>query len=96
MHFDLDRRSATLSVGEFADFSIGPRDSVGGHSGLWRAQIGTEWHQQLQRQTQTTSPDAVFEVTIRGAVAHRGWVITLTGRIDQILPAEGVRPRTLR
>lgn len=96
MHFDLDHRSATLSVGEFAEFSIGPRDSVGGHSGLWRAQIGTEWHQQLHLQTRTTSPDAVFEVPIRGAVAHRGWVLTLTGRIDQILPSAGTRPRTLR
>ena len=30
MHFDLDQRTASLSVGEFADFTLGPRDALGG------------------------------------------------------------------
>lgn len=96
MQFDLDRRTAALSVGEFSDFSIGPRESSGGPQGLWRAQLGTQWHQKLHGETRAIHADARFEVPIDGSVAHRGWVITLNGRIDQILPASGRTPEVLR
>ena len=96
MVFDLDRRTASLSVGEFAEFSIGPREGSGGPQGLWRAQIGTHWHQQLHSQTRISHPDAQVEVPVEGRVAHRGWVISLNGRIDQILPATAARPRIFR
>ena len=33
MQFDLEQRSLTLSAGEFADFSLGPRESGGGPQG---------------------------------------------------------------
>ncbi len=86
MQFDLERRTAALSVGEFADFSLGPRDAVGGPQGLWRAQLGTHWHNELQsRATADHGPDATFELPITGRVVHRGWTLTLTGRIDQII-----------
>ena len=48
MDFDLDRRRARLGVGELSDFALGPRDATGGPAGLWRAQLGTHWHRQLQ------------------------------------------------
>ena len=51
MEFSLDHRTASLSVGEFADFSVGPHDTGSGAQGLWRAQLGTQWHQELRRQT---------------------------------------------
>ncbi len=86
MEFDLEQRTARLSVGEFADFTLGPRESLGAPSGLWRAQLGTHWHNQLRAQTSAERSDALFEVPISGRVAHRGWVLTLTGRIDQIVP----------
>jgi DNA excision repair protein ERCC-2 len=88
MEFDLDQRTARLSVGEFSDFTLGPRDSAGGPSGLWRAQLGTHWHQQLRAQTTTENSAALFEVPITGRVVHHGWTLTLTGRIDQIVPAD--------
>ncbi|MBP7143466.1 MAG: helicase [Opitutaceae bacterium] len=96
MDFDLDRRTATLSVGEFSDFQIGPRESSGGPQGLWRARLGTDWHQRLHAQTCATHPEMQPEVTIEGRVAHRGWVITLSGRIDQVFPPSGSSPRLLR
>ena len=89
MEFSLDQRTAALGVGEFAGFIVGPRgdSGVGGAQGIWRAQLGTHWHQQLRAQSADVS-GAQFEVTINGRVFHRGWTLTLNGRIDQILPGD--------
>ncbi len=89
MVFSLEHRTASLSVGEFADFAIGPRSGAGRPSGLWRAQLGTHWHQELRRQLAGEQPEAQFEVAVNGLVFHAGWTITLTGRIDQIVPLPG-------
>ncbi len=92
MDYSLDARTARLSVGEFSDFTLGPRDSSGGQQGLWRAQLGTYWHQQLRAQATTEHAAAAeFEITIEGHIFHRGWTVTLNGRIDQLLR----RPRAL-
>lgn len=88
MDFDLDQRTASLSVGEFASFSTGPRDAGSGMQGVWRAQLGTHWHNELRARTTEEAPAATFEVPIAGGVFHRGWTITLTGRIDQMIRTE--------
>ena len=90
MDFDLDKRTAALSVGEFSDFSLGPRDaSGGGAAGIWRAQLGTHWHNELRAQaTAEHGPAAEFEIAITGQIVHRGWTLTLTGRIDQLIRAD--------
>ena len=85
MDFDLDRRSASLSVGEFAEFTSGPHDAGGGAAGIWRAQLGTHWHQELRARTAAEAPSAAFEVAIAGRIVHAGWTLALTGRIDQLL-----------
>jgi DNA excision repair protein ERCC-2 len=87
MTFDLDQRTVALSVGEFAGFSLGPRESgEGGATGLWRAQLGTHWHNELRARATTEHASAVtFEIPITGRIFHRGWTFTLTGRIDQVL-----------
>ena len=87
MEFSLDQRTAALGVGEFAGFVVGPHDSKGGSQGIWRAQLGTHWHNQLRAQVADV-PAAQFEVVITGQIFHRGWVLTLSGRIDQILPGD--------
>jgi DNA excision repair protein ERCC-2 len=95
MTFDLDQRTAALSVGEFADFSLGPRDALGGPQGVWRAQLGTHWHNELRaRATAEHAAAAEFEIPITGRVFHRGWTLTLTGRIDQLI--RGADAATLR
>jgi Rad3-related DNA helicase len=87
MNFDLEKRIAALSVGEFSDFSLGPREAgSGGGAGIWRAQLGTHWHNELRtRAVAEHAAAAEFEIPITGQIVHRGWTLTLTGRIDQII-----------
>ena len=87
MEFSLDARTARLSVGEFSAFTLGPHAAGSGSSsaGIWRAQLGTHWHRELRAQATATAPATEFEVPIEGRLVHRGWTLTLTGRIDQLL-----------
>jgi len=96
MEFSLENRTARLSVGELADFQIGPRESGDGQQGLWRAQLGTHWHQQLRTQMGAENALALFEIPLTGEVFHRGWRLTLTGRIDQLIPPPLVSGESLR
>jgi len=89
MEFDLDQRTASFSVGEFSNFSVGPHSSGSNfQQGIWRAQLGTQWHNEIRQQVSQERADAEFEITINGQIVHHGWKITLSGRIDQILPAK--------
>jgi len=88
MDFDLDQRTASLSVGEFSAFTTGPRNATGGAAGLWRAQLGTHWHNELRARAVVETPVIEFEVPITGQIFHHGWKLTLTGRIDQLLRAD--------
>jgi hypothetical protein len=86
MQFDLDARSAALSAGEFSSFRLGPSEGGAGNAGLWRAQLGTHWHNELRAQAAVEhGPAAGFEIAISGQIFHRGWTLTLTGRIDQLI-----------
>ncbi len=87
MIFDLDQRTAALGVGEFSGFALGPRESgEAGGGGVWRAQLGTQWHHELRRRaTAEHGAAAEFEIPIAGQIVHRGWQLSLTGRIDQIV-----------
>jgi hypothetical protein len=91
MNFDLPTRTAQLSVGELAEFALGPRESAGGAAGIWRAQLGTHWHREWRVRTEAEGVAAEFEVPVSGTVTHRGWNLTLTGRIDQTVGPEGGR-----
>lgn len=87
MEFDLEQRTASFSVGEFSSFSLGPQSSRSTmQSGIWRAQLGTQWHNELRQQVCSERHDAEFEVTIKGQIVHRGWTLSFHGRIDQLLP----------
>jgi len=92
MEFSLENKSATLSVGEFAGFTLGPQESGGGPQGLWRAQLGQHWHNELRKRTEqectvdgVLRSDVQFEVVISGRLVHRGWTLNLAGRIDQVV-----------
>jgi DNA excision repair protein ERCC-2 len=78
-----------MSVGDLSDFSIGPLGSVGGSGGIWRAQLGTHWHNELRAQVLSEGAEAEFEVPVEGEIARKGWVVALSGRIDQIVRAGG-------
>ncbi len=95
MQFSLENKTASLSVGDFAGFTLGPHESGGGPQGLWRAQLGQHWHNELRTRTEQefTVAGALragvqFEVAIAGSLTHRGWTFALNGRIDQLLPLD--------
>ena len=107
MYFSLDDRTCAMSVGEFAGFTLGPRDAgQGGPSGLWRVQLGQEWHARLRARTEAevaaknhgqTRADAAFEVPLTLPCIHCGWTFKLTGRIDQLVTVfdlRNVRPQS--
>jgi hypothetical protein len=92
MEFSLAQKTASLSVGDFASFTLGPQSAVGGPQGIERAQLGQQWHQTLRRQVEqeftidgTLHADVQFETAISGQLVHRGWTFLLAGRIDQII-----------
>ena len=69
MIFDLDQRTVALSVGEFADFSLGPREGgAGGAAGLWRAQLGTHWHNELRTQAVAEGSTTGLRLTLNSAL----------------------------
>lgn len=74
-----------MSVGEFADFTLGPRDGGEGPAGAWRAQIGTHWHRQLQVQAAAEFGTVEFEVPVEGHLPAGRWTLALSGRIDQLV-----------
>ncbi|MCB1104433.1 MAG: helicase [Opitutaceae bacterium] len=86
MEFELDQRRVVMSVGEFSRFTLGPHDPGEGMQGIWRAQLGTQWHQELRTRVAAENAAASFEAVIEGEFVHQGWRISLTGRIDQIIP----------
>ena len=97
MQLALAERSVTLSVGEFAAFRVGTAAQRTYREGIWRAQLGTVWHEQMRQQTADNLPDARFEVAIEAVYQHRGWTFKLRGRIDQLIETkEGLLLREVK
>ncbi len=87
MHIDAPNRQVTLSVGEFAAFTPYATPGFGGVSAVWRAQLGTEWHQRIQSESDQAGEGMQNEVSISGPLTWRNWTLHLTGRIDQLKSA---------
>ncbi|MBK1878894.1 ATP-dependent DNA helicase [Pelagicoccus mobilis] len=84
MHIDAPNRTVTLSVGEFASFTPYATPGFGGVSAVWRAQLGTEWHQRIQKESAEAGEGMQDEVQISGNLRWRNWTLRLKGRIDQL------------
>lgn len=82
-----DSRRACLNAREFAEFRVGPAATGAGSGmqGLWRAEIGRQWHETLghEHRSATGSPGET-EVSLEGTLSGDGWTLELTGRADQI------------
>lgn len=78
MEIDCPATTVRLSVREFAEFSL----TTGGTGRYrpWRAQLGTAWHQTLQRE----EPATRAEVAINAVWMIRNWRIEFQGRVDQV------------
>ncbi|MBC2605821.1 helicase C-terminal domain-containing protein [Pelagicoccus albus] len=84
MQINAAQRQVSLSVGEFSAFSPFAKIGFGGISALWRAQLGTEWHQRIQSESDAAGEGMQNEVTIGGSLKWRNWTLDLSGRIDQL------------
>ncbi len=84
----------SLSVGELAQFRLGPRDAGTLRSARWRMELGSVWHRRLQGEEEARAQTLVdaeapvprFEVAIAGTLIERGWRVELKGRMDQAVP----------
>lgn len=89
MHISITDRTIALNAREFAEFTTGPGAAGYGRMDLWRAQLGQVWHETLREQVGTADPSARFEIPIEATVPWKGWRVTLTGRVDQVVQRDG-------
>ena len=84
MTIDHASRSARFGVGELATFAPGPRAAHDGQGGRWRMELGSHWHRELRAAADPADAALRHEVPVQGALAHRGWLFHLEGRLDQL------------
>ncbi|MDR2981693.1 MAG: hypothetical protein LBV12_05545 [Puniceicoccales bacterium] len=88
MHFVPGQRRLQIAAGEFSGFGdIGVSSTFGG---MWRAEVGRNWHETLRRQADDTASGWEFEIPISTAWIQGGWTMEVDGRIDQMRRSEGV------
>lgn len=92
MRWDWQNRSLALSVGELARFSLQAVGDSG--SGLWRTEIGRQWHEHLRRQLESSDTGWRFEQAVSGEIRQGNWRFALQGRLDQL--QSGTHPPLLR
>lgn len=92
MRIDAASRTATLSVGDFASFRPYAMPGFGGIAAVWRAQLGTQWHQRIQADSAAAGEGMVDEIPIQGQLLWRGWTLFLNGRIDQMKTVASSQP----
>lgn len=85
MHWDWQQRRLQLSSGELARFDLLNVAQQTG-SGLWRAQLGTEWHNKLRKNAEALNEGWLFETACQGTIGRDGWTFDISGRIDQLRP----------
>ncbi|MEM9159380.1 MAG: PD-(D/E)XK nuclease family protein, partial [Verrucomicrobiota bacterium] len=84
MEIDAKAKTLTLSVGEFASFAPYSPKRPSNFTGIWRAQVGQQWHSKIQKRSDEQGEGFTNEAPIEGAILWRGWKILLNGRIDQL------------
>lgn len=99
MQISFDQKTVTLSIGEFSEFTDYPVavSGSGRGAGVWRAQLGQIWHNEMRDRLQKKEPHALFEVRIAARWPHEKWIFELQGRADQLVPhSEGVTLREIK
>ncbi len=80
--FDSSTLTLELSVGDLVDASLARHlgfANRGGHERLW---LGQAIHSRYQEAALEADPAYQREVPVSAAFSHRGWQITIHGRID--------------
>lgn len=75
------------SVSELARFSECPQLFSNADAGIWRMEVGRQWHDTLAAQATELNPHTLTEFPVDGILHVRNWQIQLKGRIDQWIPA---------
>jgi len=88
MQIDFTQRTARLSIGELAAFSVGPSALTEGQQGSWRTRVGVEWHQHEEKASREAGEQGRYEVPLKASLSRNDWTLELQGRIDQLIQQE--------
>ncbi|MCH6255329.1 PD-(D/E)XK nuclease family protein [Puniceicoccaceae bacterium K14] len=86
MNIDAWKKTVTMSVGEFARFSLVSSVSTSASNSLLRAQAGQIWHSKIQSEFKLApdEPNWLNEQSVSGSIDWMSWKFNLKGRIDQL------------
>ncbi len=90
MRILLNERKVQLSVTEFAEFRTGPSYRGAWGMGRRRSEIGQKWHRELQGKAEEEFPQSAFEVSVKADWRYRNWILSMHGRIDQVVGRNGL------
>ncbi len=80
--FDAENLTVELSVGDLIDASLTRHLGFANRGGYERRWLGQAIHSRYQEQTLAQDPTYRREVPIAATLEHRGWTVTVHGRID--------------
>ncbi|MEM7582658.1 MAG: helicase C-terminal domain-containing protein [Acidobacteriota bacterium] len=85
---DFQERSIDLAVADLLDAKLLRSIGFAGRGGYERMWLGQAIHNRYQEQALTEDPTYQREVTIKHTFEHRGWRVTIQGRIDGLRRAD--------
>ncbi|MEM6796680.1 MAG: ATP-dependent DNA helicase, partial [Acidobacteriota bacterium] len=91
--FDLDAKTLDLAVADLLDSQLARSLGFANRGGLERMWLGQAIHSQYQERALETDPTYRQEVSLRHTFEHRGWRISIQGRVDGVRRLEGGRLR---
>jgi len=80
--FDSDRLTLELSVADLLDRKLAGSLGFANRGGYERLWLGQAIHSRYQEEALTEDPTYRREVWLRHAFRHRGWMVTVSGRLD--------------
>jgi DNA excision repair protein ERCC-2 len=90
--FDGERLALELSVNDLLDVTLLRNLGFGSRGGYERLWLGQAIHSRYQEQALAEDPSYRREVVVAVTVEHRGWEVTVHGRLDGLRrDADGVR-----
>ena len=80
--FDAENLTVELSVGDLIDASLTRHLGFANRGGYERRWLGQAIHSRYQEQALVDDPTYRREVAVSATLEHRGWEVTVHGRID--------------
>ncbi len=86
--FDPDRLTLDLSVADLLDRQLAGSLGFANRGGYERLWLGQAIHSRYQEEAITDDPTYRREVWVKHSLQHRGWQVTVTGRLDGLRRGE--------